>query len=320
MPSRSGLAAVLDLLDLQSGVVARFQVLDAALTDNDIERLVRRRDLSVAHRGVYLAHTGTPTYLQREWIAVLAAWPAALCGESALPGHRPRRIEVAVEHGRTLKAPTGARVVRVVGLAQRVRPTHPPRVRVEHALIDVMTRHLTNGDVAAAFAALARVCFGGRTTPDRVRATLATRARVSGRRMIEAMLDDLAAGACSVLERGYLLEVERAHGLPRGSRQSRSTASGRPTAQDVRYDAQGVIVELDGRSFHDTPEAYDRDAERDLAEKAACGAETVRVTYGLVFGTPCRTAEQVGRILQRRGWSGAPTRCERCAEPGRSAA
>lgn len=91
------------------------------------------------------------------------------------------------------------------------------------------------------------------------------------------MVTDLRDGACSVLERGYLHRVERAHGLPRASRQRRSTATGKRTAQDVRYVVYGVVVELDGRAFHDSPEARDNDARRDIAELATTDAVTARV-------------------------------------------
>jgi hypothetical protein len=49
---------------------------------------------------------------------------------------------------------------------------------------------------------------------------LAERQRVPRRAWLEAVLRDIADGSCSVLERGYLQHVERAHGrLPRADRQ-----------------------------------------------------------------------------------------------------
>lgn len=81
------------LLELQSGVVARRQVLAAGQTDNDIRRRLRRRAWAQVHPGVYVDHTGALTWLQRAWAAVLFAEPAALCHDSALraddgPGRR----------------------------------------------------------------------------------------------------------------------------------------------------------------------------------------------------------------------------------------
>lgn len=149
------------------------------------------------------------------------------------------------------------------------------------------------------------------TTPARVEQTLAQRPQLTGRTVIGEMLRDLQDGACSVLERGYLRDVERAHGLPAGVRQSRSSATGRTTLLDVEYRAQGVVVELDGHAFHGSAAARDRDALRDLAELAATDSITVRLTYGLVFRQPCRTAALVGDVLRTRGWTGDPARCHR---------
>lgn len=297
---------------VQDGVLARRQLLAAGATDRDIRRLVRRRELTVAHPGVYVDHTGPLSYEQREWVAVLAAWPAALAGASAIPG-RPQRIEVAVEHGRKVRMPRGSVVRRRAKLREQVRPgSNPPRMQVEHAIIDVMARALARGDVAEAFAQLTRTCFDRRTSPERIIAVLAERERVAGRRVMEGLLSDLRDGACSVLERGYLHRVERAHGLPQARRQARSTATGAATDSDVRYDEYGVIVELDGRAFHDTARTRDADARRDLAERAVSDATTLRVTYGLVFDDPCRTASWIAEVLRRRGWTGQPQGCPAC--------
>ncbi|WP_227467205.1 hypothetical protein [Nocardioides lijunqiniae] len=79
--------------------------------------------------------------------------------------------------------------------------------------------------------------------------------------------------------------------------------------RDVDYG--GVVVELDGRLFHDSTEARDRDLERDL-DAATYGAATVRLGYAQVFGRGCSTAVKVARVLQRHGWPGAVTRCGSC--------
>jgi hypothetical protein len=95
-------------------------------------------------------------------------------------------------------------------------------------------------------------------------------------------------------------------------RQARSAVTGRSTFQDVRYQAQGVVVELDGRAFHASPQDRDRDAMRDLAELSRSGLVTTRLTYGLVFGDACRTAALVSKLLRARGWTGRMRNCPRC--------
>lgn len=301
------------LLRWQDGIVAREQLLSLGASVTDIRRLLRRRDLVLRHPGVYSAHTGSLSRAQLEWVAVLAAWPAALGFESALPEHGGRVVQVVVERGRTVRPPRGTVVTRRDGLREVVEwHTAPPRVRLEHATLDTMERSLRAGDVAAAFSTLAVVLHTRRISIEDLEAALRMRARFSGRPTAVALLDDARTGACSVLERGYLHRVERAHGLPRGTRQRQSTSTGGVTAQDVRYDDYGLIVELDGRAFHDSPRARDADAARDLAELAVRNDATARVTYGLVFRDSCSTAARIADILRRRGWNGAARRCPRC--------
>lgn len=297
----------------QDGGVSRCQILEAGGSDFDIARMLRRRELTDVHRGVYVNHNGQLTLRQRHWAAVLAYWPAALAHASALPDPPATTLHIAVGPGRRLRPLPRIVLHRMPDFELRAElDRSPPAVQLEHALIDVIGGALRDRDVAAAFAVLARVCATRRTTPQRILQILATRQRVCGRSTLAAMLADLRDGACSVLERGYLHRVERAHGLPRGMRQNRSTATGRLTYQDVHYRSQGVVVELDGRAFHDAPQDRDRDALRDLAELSRSDLVTSRVTYGLVFGDPCRTAVLIGDLLRRRGWLGVPRTCPSC--------
>lgn len=300
------------LLSQQDGVIARRQLLTLGAAPHDIARLLRRRDLARAFDGVYVTHTGPLTPRQREWVAVLAAWPAALTGASALPELSSARVQLAIAHDRKVRVPPWSVVRRSRHLDLRVDWHRlPPRVHEEHAILDVMSEKLAHDDVAAAFHALTQVAHARRTTPDRVLAALDQRPRLPGRGMIRGMLHDLRDGACSVLEREYLQRVERAHGLPRADRQRASRATGQLTLQDVPYPDYRLIVELDGGSFH-LGARTDADAFRDLAEFARARHATVRVTYGLVFGTPCRTARFLAEVLQQRGWTGTFTECRRC--------
>src|SRR5690606_10057092 len=100
-----------------------------------------------------------------------------------------------------------------------------------------------------------------RTTPARLRAALAGRSRIAKRGFLVAVLEDLEQGSCSVLERGYLHRVERAHGLPSGRRQVAARSRGR-IYRDVLYEEFGRAVELDGALHHTGAEARDRDLER----------------------------------------------------------
>ena len=273
-----------------------------------VARLVRRRELVEVLRGVYVDHTGPTSWQQRAWAAVLWAWPAALAGQSAWrafegPGRRSREVErlhVVVERHRRLTAPPGIVLHRRSGFADRVLwNLGPPRVRLEEAVLDV---------------ALAAAAGGRRTTSARLRAALDGRPWVPRRALIGAVLDDVEAGSCSVLEREYLARVERPHGLPVGRRQARAEHRGRTMWQDVAYEEWGLVVELDGRFDHVVMTDRDRDLDRDLAT-AAAGGQTLRLEYGQVLSRSCATADRVARVLASRGWSGATQRCGKCGAP-----
>jgi hypothetical protein len=222
-------------------------------------------------------------------VAVLAHWPAALTGMSALPLPPARAVvDVAIADNRTVKPVAGVWAHRTPALDERVDwRCAPPRMRIEHAVIDVASarRH----DVLATFRLLADVVQTKRTTALQVAEVLLTR-RVPGRTLLLEMLGDLATGACSVLEREYLHRVERAHGLPEGERQAPGTAGGRKTARDVHYVEHRLLLDA----------------------RVGEGVTTVRLTYGLVLGTPCWTASRVYRLLRRGGWTGDFVRCPSC--------
>lgn len=301
------------LLD-QDGVVARRQLLRHGATPNDVARSLRRRELTRAHPGVYVAHNGPLTPRQREWVAILAAWPAALDGASALSLRSgSSTVQVAVAHHRALVLPPGVRLRRVADLEGRAAWNRmPPRLRPEEALLDEMVSRLVRGEVDRAFAVLAEVVTSGRTTAERVLDRLGHRSRIAHRSMVEAMLTDVRDGVCSVLERGYRDQVERPHGLPRAVRQRVSRATGGLTLQDVHYEGLGLVVELDGTLGHTSATDRDADAFRDLCELAGSQQLTARATYGLVFRRSCRTAHLVAELLRRHGWRGRIRRCPRC--------
>ncbi|WP_148615969.1 type IV toxin-antitoxin system AbiEi family antitoxin domain-containing protein [Nocardioides rubriscoriae] len=297
---------------VQDGVVSRRQLLDLGANDDDIERMVRRRELYRRHPGVYVNHSGPLTRQQREWVAVLVHWPAALTLGSALPDPPYSAVvHVAIDLRRTVKPVAGVMAHRTACLTDRVDwRAAPPRMRLAHTVIDLASR-VVLADPLAAFRLLAEAAQTRRTTAATIADVLRGR-RVAGRTLLLEMLDDLATGACSVLEREYLRAVERAHGLPQGRRQKPSSTRTRSAYRDVEYEDHDLIVELDGRASHDSARGRDADADRDLEARVSQGATTVRLTYGLVFGTPCRTAGHIGTLLQQRGWQGAATPCPRC--------
>lgn len=314
------MARIADLLSLQSGVVSRAQMLDRGLSDNDIRRLTRRNELARAHDAVFVDHTGRLQWIQRAWAAVLACAPAALWLDSARraadgPGRTQhddgRAIHVAIARERRVVAPHGVVVHRTAHLDRAVLwNASPPRQRIEYAAIGLAAR--ADRDVDAV-GNLAEVLRARQSTAKRLAAALADHERIPRRGFLASVIEDIAAGTCSTLEHGYLVRVERPHGLPRAHRQFRESVKG-PLYRDAVYLEQDAIVELDGRLFHSSVPARDADLERDL-DAFATDRATARLGWGQVFDRPCTTAAKVGAGLVERGWSGPVLHCPRCPEP-----
>ncbi|VXB65173.1 hypothetical protein [Nocardioides sp. AX2bis] len=315
------------LLVRQDGVVARWQALGSGLEKRDVRRMLHRHDWVCLLPGVYVDHTGTPTWHQRAWAAVLATWPAALHGESALraydgplPGRRPSEatvVRVAIDRTRSRPAPLpGVQVHQVARFEESVLwNLGPPRQRYADAVLDAA---LSAGCELDRVAVLARGCGTRGTTAQQLTTALARRPRAPHRRWTERVLRDLAEGTCSVLEHGYLTRVERPHGLPRAVRQQRERSVSGIVYRDATYAT--AVVELDGRLFHDGHDARDRDLERDL-DVAASGRTTVRLGWGQVLERPCTTAVKVAAFLRHHGIAVEARPCgDGCAVGGTVAA
>lgn len=302
----------------QAGVVSRRQVVAAGGTPAFIERQPRRREWVRVHPGVFLDHTGPPSRSQREWAALVRHPGSVLAGRSSLradgigaEASRRDAVELAVPHGRHLPRMPGLEVVQLRDFDGVARlDATPPRLRVEAALLMVAS---ACGSEDAAVAVLADAVRTGATTPSRLTGFLAGLPRLPRRALLLEVLDDVGAGAESPLERRYLRDVERAHGLPRGERQVREVVrvvAGEPVrlvVRDVRYRPHTTLVELDGQLAH--ADAVDRwaDLTRDL-EAAVNGDVSLRAGWQQVLSR-CRLAVLVGKVLQSRGWVGAPVPC-----------
>ena len=332
LPARHGagvdLNLVGELLSAQHGVLSRRQALAHGLTDGDLARALRHKELVRVHTGVYVNHTGPLTWMQRAWAALVFYWPAALCDDSALvafglrsalrrlnssvslahaaPGttHQPV-IHVAVDERRRVRNLGGVRVHRVTNLRAVVHPTRRPFVvRLDPALVQMASRASSDAD---AIALLADACQEGRTTAARLVAVLQDHANIARRGFLLDVLEDVATGANSVLEHTYLTRVERPHGLPTAKRQRRVTIGRTSAYRDVEYLGLGGVVELDGRLGHEQTTDRWRDLDRDI-DSLLVGDQTLRAGWGQVL-EPCRLAWAVARFLRALGWTGMPRPC-----------
>ncbi|GAB2641182.1 hypothetical protein GCM10027270_32200 [Nocardioides ginkgobilobae] len=306
------------LVRRQAGVVSRRQALSLGMSEVQVARLVRRREWVPLHGGVYVDHTGPPSRRQREWAALLLHPGSVLAGRAAMSGAGMETstrlgdpVELALPHGRAPRRRPGITVMQLRGFdAMALVDQSPPRLRVEHAALLLASTAFREDE---AVAVLADVVRKGTTTPSRLAAALDLHPKLPRRALLREVLADVAEGAQSPLERRYLRDVERAHGLPRGERQVREVARVvdgevlRWVVRDVRYRGQRMLMELDGRLGHSA--ALDRwdDLQRDL-DAAVNGDLTLRSGWAQVLYA-CRLAAVVGRVLRARGWTGTPVPC-----------
>jgi very-short-patch-repair endonuclease len=70
---------------------------------------------------------------------------------------------------------------------------------------------------------------------------------------------------------------------------------------DALFEAEQLIVELDGWAFHADRDAFERDRDRD-ADTLAAGCATVRITWERMRRAPAQEAARLQAILTgRRG-------------------
>ena len=302
------------LAEAQRGVVTRQQALGAGLTRNAIQARVDSGRWHRIYPGVFAMFSGEPGRGAVLWAAVLRAGPGAtlsyqtaaeLYGITRKPSEL---IHVTIPDDRRVH-PVPGLVVHLSGriLAARHPSQTPPRTRIEETVLD-LTEAARNFDDALGWVCAA--CGGRRTAPYLVRDAMSERQRLRFREGLEMALDDIAAGAHTVLEHRYLGNVERRHGLPRADRQVRVTRGKRSEYRDALYTDYQVAVETDGQVAH-PPEARWGDAQRDNAA-AADGIVTLRYSWSDVTTRPCLVAAEVAAVLSQRGW---PWRARPCG-PG----
>ena len=273
-----------------------------------IERL--RRDGWQRHaQGLFYLGLQEPSFEGLAWGGVLLGGDGAAVGGAAaarlwqLRVDEPRELLIWLPHPRQRRGEFPYRF-RSDNIGRRVLRALP-RTSVEDTILDVCGDPDTTEDAMSAL--VGEACGAHLTTPHRIRSLLEERPAQSRRRLILEVVGDTATGSRSALERRYLKNVERAHGLPQGRRQVRTMDA----VVDVLYEEFGLISELDGATFH-RGEQRQRDRRRDNAHAIALGLFTLRFGWSEVATNPCLVAEELAAVLQARGWQGTPTACRNC--------
>ncbi|MGA8461252.1 MAG: hypothetical protein WB800_38055 [Streptosporangiaceae bacterium] len=299
------------LIDLQRGVLARWQAPAVELKPTTINSLLRSGRWKPLQRGVYATFSGTPSRDAELWAAVLRAGPeAALSHQTAaeldgLTSARSPVIRVSVPLSKRVSSISGVRLHRSVRLADARHPSRtPPRTRIEETVLDLAQTVKT---IDGAFGWLCQACGSRLTTPELLLTALAKRPKARWRGILLSALDDIGDGAHSVLEIRYVRDVERPHQLPRARRQAKVTRSSGRIYLDNLVDRYRTCIELDGKAAHPVAKRW-RDIARDNAS-AAGGITTLRYGWPDVTERPCHTAAQIAAVLGRRGWTGRAAPC-----------
>jgi predicted transcriptional regulator of viral defense system len=281
---------VADLAARQHGLVTRVQLRKLGLSGGLIDHRLRSGGLHRVHTGVYALAYRSQTPHARMMAAVLACGPgAALSHRSAaeLWGFGPARrgaVEVTVPGQRR---PNGIIAHRSLTLAAHVATLHR---------IPVTTAARTLIDLAAVLddARLGRAINDAHIKRLVALEELAELAARSRGRATARVSDLLGANAPtrSVLEDRFLAFLDK-HALPRPEVNQR--AAGHEV--DALWPEQRLIVELDGRAFHDGPAAFERDRERD-AQLMAAGYRVLRITWRRLSTRGDQEARRLRALLE----------------------
>jgi hypothetical protein len=192
-----------------------------------------------------------------------------------------------------------------------VGPFVLPRTTIDDTVLDLGA---AAPSFDSAYAWIARAVSRRLVTVGALRAALARRRRARWRKWLEDSFDESGAGVHSTLERRYVTDVARAHGLPAAQHQARRQLNGKTHYKDIWYPEYGIAVEIDGPAYHQN-EQVPRDRDRDNANLALDDVRTFRFGPVDVTARACETAAMVAVTLRRGGWQGSPRPCRRSACP-----
>ena len=303
--------ALIRLATCQSGVLTREQVRGHDLSQAVIDRLIGSGSWQRLCPGLYLTHSIEPSWDALAWAGTLLGGPRSRLGPEAsaylhgLVPDPPHPVDVLVPADKVIQVRDAWRFLRERPTARTGRSTGaPPRLTREDTVLDLAASR----SAAEVIGLVTQAVQNRLTTPVRLQRHLDRRSRHPHRTLLNRLLTDVAEGAESALELTYLRTVERLHGLPRGIRQGSRPEL--PYLRDVKYDRYALLVELDGRRWHDGVSAF-RDMNRDNLH-ALLDELTMRFGWIDVTVRPCSVAFQVYLMLSRRGYAEPFLRCTAC--------
>ena len=301
----------------QHDVVTIDQLFRRGFTADGIDAQVRAGRWQRLHRGVYVLHNGPISVEARRVGALLACRGGAMlshetAGElwNMVPGIPERPIHVTVAYGSAAVRTDGLRLHRSRAFAHiGAIDAVPPRTDRVHTLLDLAVAAPT-GEEATRL--VHEVAVAHRIHAASLEKGAELRRLRRHRRAIADAVTLLREGIDSMLELRYREDVERAHGLPYGSRQEPVLVDGIRRLEDVVYDmpAGRAIVRLDGYLSHADRLTAFTDRRRSVAA-AMSAATALPFGWTEVTTAPCRTAREVEYVLHTIGWADSILRCRR---------
>jgi len=259
--------ALAQTLDQQLNVISREQTAAAGLTKHAVQHRLRLEGpWQSLLPGVYLAATGTPTFLQQEMAALLYAGPGSvITGLAAVRQHHIRGpatelVDVLIPASRKHRDTAFVRVHRTTQLPTRAWQVGPLRFALPARAVADAARDLTSlRDVRA-------------TVADAVQRRACTVQNLAeelkhgpnrGSMLLRAALADVADGTRSAAE-GDLKDLLAKSGLPMPLfNASIFDAQGTFIATpDAWWPERGVAVEVDSHEWHMSPQDHTRTLER----------------------------------------------------------
>jgi hypothetical protein len=305
------------LLSAQSRIADREQALGVGFSDRQIEHRVSTGKWQRVYPGVYATFSGPLSREARLWAALrLAGEGALLSHETAaevqeLADKPSRAIHITVPSHRR-PAAHGQRWGIIFHRSNQSRPEFPgtaklPRTRIQDTVLDLAA---ASRSFDQAYGWIVRAVSQDLVSVTMLRAALTTRSRIRWRAWLTDTVEESKDGVNSALERRYVQDVERAHGLPTAERQASREIGGKTHFRDNWYAGYRVAVEIDGPAYH-RDEQVQRDRDRDNLNLAVDDAKTLRFGPVAVTESVCVSAALVAATLRNGGWRGNPHPCRR---------
>jgi very-short-patch-repair endonuclease len=289
------------LLVKQHWVISHAQLTRLGLTREGIKHAARRGQLRRLWRGVYAVGPQEPTQYGRWMGAVLA------CGDGAMLSHRsaaelydvrpwlperPIHLSIPLAARRTLRNVTVHRRAPLrAGMWRGI-----PVTTIADTLVDIAP-DLTTDEVEATIGA---ADVKGLTDPDKLRRALDETAPRRGVGILKRVLDRRTYVMTHTHLERLFMPIARRVGLPKPQAQ-RYLGTDRV---DFLFETIGLVVEVDGLTYHRTPAQQAEDHLRDQ-RRIAQGLIPLRFSHWQVRYEPA-SAERALRDFLRRPLGRAP--------------